>query len=167
MRRKLHNRVMELQGNIRVLCRARPPTAESVSVAVEFPEEAVIRIRRPEYEGSACDFEFDSVFGASVNQAEVFEVRPTSRLQKMSSPRRCGTWSHRLWTATVCVSLPMGKRGVGRRHAKRLGTTENWPLLRFKVCRHTMEGPLNNRGVNFRAVEAVLEKSKSTDDGLT
>ena len=28
-RRKLHNRVMELQGNIRVLCRARPPRPDS------------------------------------------------------------------------------------------------------------------------------------------
>lgn len=30
-----------------------------------------------------------------------------------------------------------------------------------------MEGPPDNRGVNSRAIEAVLEKSKSTDDGLT
>ena len=86
-RRKLHNRLMELQGNIRVLCRARPPTAESVSVAVDFPEEAVIRIRRPEYEGSTCDFEFDSVFGAGVNQAEVFEVRPTRHLHVLGKVR--------------------------------------------------------------------------------
>ena len=48
-RRKLHNRVMELQGNIRVMCRARPPRAGAPSAL--FPREGCVKIRQPEY----CD----------------------------------------------------------------------------------------------------------------
>ena len=70
-RRKLHNRVMELQGNIRVLCRARPPR-RGVS-STRFPGEGCVKIRQPEYCDDA-DFEFDSVFGPQSTQTDVFDA---------------------------------------------------------------------------------------------
>jgi len=70
-RRKLHNRVMELQGNIRVLCRARPPR-RGVS-STRFPGEGCVKIRQPEYCDDA-DFEFDSVFGPQSSQTDVFDA---------------------------------------------------------------------------------------------
>ena len=66
---------------------------------------------------------------------------------------------------SVCI-FAYGQTGSGKTSCK-VSVTGNRHLLRFRTCRHTMEGPLNNRGVNFRAIEAVLEKSKLADDGLT
>jgi len=70
-RRKLHNRVMELQGNIRVMCRARPPRNGAPSAL--FPREGCVKIRQPEYCDDA-DFEFDAVFSPQSSQIEVFDA---------------------------------------------------------------------------------------------
>ena len=73
-RRALHNRIMELQGNIRVLCRCRPPRdTRDAESAAKFPEDGIIHIARPKYEGDDCEFEFDGVFSPDVPQAAIFE----------------------------------------------------------------------------------------------
>ena len=89
-RRALHNRIMELQGNIRVLCRCRPlRDAEYAENAARFPEDGIIRIMRPKYEGHDCDFEFDGVFSPDVSQATVFEsVRDLALMPSHQFTRR-------------------------------------------------------------------------------
>ena len=54
-RRKLHNRVMELQGNIRVMCRARPPRRGAPRAL--FARVGCVQIRQPE-DCDVSDFEF-------------------------------------------------------------------------------------------------------------
>lgn len=86
LRRKLHNQVQELKGNIRVFCRVRPtlgdeedqradiafPDAETDSkeVAVQGPEQksAMGTVSRP-----VTGFSFDRVFAPSSQNAEIFD----------------------------------------------------------------------------------------------
>ncbi|KAF7169739.1 hypothetical protein CNMCM5623_002391 [Aspergillus felis] len=86
LRRKLHNQVQELKGNIRVFCRVRPSLeAELAETAqIEYPDQSEeckeICLLGPE-ERSALgtvtrknnNFSFDRVFGPSTQNAEVFE----------------------------------------------------------------------------------------------
>ena len=138
LRRKAHNRVLELQGNIRVMCRVRPVLpVESKSgeadVAPSFPEAdalAVATSRRDGSRGSKEVFEFDRVFQWDASQTQVFdEVRPlvTSVLDGYN----------------VCI-FAYGQTGSGKTH--------------------TMEGEPDDLGVNFRALEelfAVREARKA------
>ncbi|EED19818.1 kinesin family protein (KlpA), putative [Talaromyces stipitatus ATCC 10500] len=87
LRRKLHNQVQELKGNIRVFCRVRPPLAsepESDIAQIAFPDDAEdckeIAIMGPEERSSLGTvsrknnaFSFDRVFGPSNQNADVFE----------------------------------------------------------------------------------------------
>ncbi|KAL3461581.1 P-loop containing nucleoside triphosphate hydrolase protein [Aspergillus heterothallicus] len=87
LRRKLHNQVQELKGNIRVFCRVRPPLgAEEISNATHFsyPDESEdckeINILGPEEKSSLGavtrknhNFSFDHVFGPSAQNSDVFD----------------------------------------------------------------------------------------------
>ncbi|PYH49131.1 putative kinesin family protein (KlpA) [Aspergillus saccharolyticus JOP 1030-1] len=87
LRRKLHNQVQELKGNIRVFCRVRPslPSDPVTQVAqIQFPDEAEdckeIAVLGPEEKSSLgaisrknSNFSFDRVFGPSTQNAEVFD----------------------------------------------------------------------------------------------
>ncbi|KAJ0416537.1 P-loop containing nucleoside triphosphate hydrolase protein [Aspergillus carlsbadensis] len=87
LRRKLHNQVQELKGNIRVFCRVRPPLgAEEVSNATQYsyPDESEdckeINILGPEEKSSLGavtrknhNFSFDHVFGPSAQNSDVFD----------------------------------------------------------------------------------------------
>ena len=67
-RRRLHNDLMELRGNIRVFCRLRPSTGAH-AVAEPLPNCGV----RLLCDGKPNDFHFDRVFPPSAGQAAVFE----------------------------------------------------------------------------------------------
>ncbi|KAI3488555.1 hypothetical protein L1887_47429 [Cichorium endivia] len=88
LRRKLHNEVQELRGNIRVFCRVRPPSNNDANNGTE----ALATIRFPnEREANQIEllaaaesatgtvtmrnhlFSFDRVFQPSASQADVFE----------------------------------------------------------------------------------------------
>ncbi|PYH96098.1 kinesin motor domain protein [Aspergillus ellipticus CBS 707.79] len=87
LRRKLHNQVQELKGNIRVFCRVRPalPSDPATGVAqIQFPDETEdskeIALQGPEEKSSLgvvsrknSNFAFDRVFGPSTQNAEVFD----------------------------------------------------------------------------------------------
>ncbi|KAL2411120.1 Kinesin-like protein klpA [Exophiala dermatitidis] len=87
LRRKLHNQVQELKGNIRVFCRVRPTIdadqAEETA-KITFPETDEelkdIEVKGPEETNSLGKvttkthaFSFDRVFNPSNNNAEIFE----------------------------------------------------------------------------------------------
>ena len=100
MRRKLHERVMELEGNIRVFCRSRPVLpvdgeGENAQVVVscstvdgevaDRPEDVAgplkqLRLKFDEVMTTRridADFEFDGVFPQGVEQTDVYEkIRP-------------------------------------------------------------------------------------------
>ncbi|KAJ1458731.1 P-loop containing nucleoside triphosphate hydrolase protein [Pelagophyceae sp. CCMP2097] len=125
-RRALHNKLMELQGNIRVIARCRPPapfeTAGGDADVVLFPDaQGELTVRNEA--GSPHAFEFDSVFAPGSTQGEVFDaVKPmiTSALDGYPS----------------CI-FAYGQTGSGKTH--------------------TMEGPLEDRGVYFRALAELFE----------
>jgi kinesin family protein C1 len=87
LRRKLHNQVQELKGNIRVFCRVRPllPAEPARDAArIQFPDEDCdareISVQGPEERSSlgtittkTHGFEFDHVFGQSSQNSDVFE----------------------------------------------------------------------------------------------
>lgn len=74
-RRMLHNRLVELQGNIRVFCKVRPilqieEESGSNAIVVEFPAENELLLYREE--GTESRFEFDRVFTPTTSQEDVF-----------------------------------------------------------------------------------------------
>lgn len=86
LRRKLHNQVQELKGNIRVFCRVRPPSETEANQAAEiaYPDAGKdskeVVIQGPEQKSamgnvsrSTNPFTFDRVFGPGSQNAEVFE----------------------------------------------------------------------------------------------
>lgn len=86
LRRKLHNQVQELKGNIRVFCRVRPALASSDTepAKIEFPDANTdskeVVVRGPEQRSalgnvttSISPFSFDRVFGPQSQNAEIFE----------------------------------------------------------------------------------------------
>jgi hypothetical protein len=79
-RKQIHNRLIELQGNIRVLCRVRPiveveeQSGEGGSV-VDFPDEDTLTVTNTKNNDAVTQrFEFDRVFSPGSTQAEVFEA---------------------------------------------------------------------------------------------
>ena len=127
-RKAVHNKLLELQGNIRVLCRVRPILAVETASGeardvTEIPSPEDLIITRDDRNGkSKVAFEFDRVFAPAATQAEIFEaVAPvvTSVLDGYSA----------------CI-FAYGQTGSGKTH--------------------TMEGPPEDRGVNFRALEEVF-----------
>ncbi|KAG5651079.1 hypothetical protein H0H81_009967 [Sphagnurus paluster] len=84
VRRKLHNMVQELKGNIRVFCRVRPvlPSDSDEEANMAFPDkrehkEIVLSSSSESAMGQerkeVYNFGFDKVFEPSASQAEVFE----------------------------------------------------------------------------------------------
>ncbi|TRY69930.1 hypothetical protein TCAL_12627 [Tigriopus californicus] len=90
-RRRLHNTIQELKGNIRVFCRVRPLLKGEVEKVgpnirhIEFVSENSLELKRIadspnesiasgiKGKNSKYDFEFDRVFGPNAKQAQVFE----------------------------------------------------------------------------------------------
>uniref|UniRef100_A0A7S2WE81 Kinesin-like protein n=1 Tax=Mucochytrium quahogii TaxID=96639 RepID=A0A7S2WE81_9STRA len=82
-RRILHNKVVDLQGNIRVYCRVRPvldheKKSGKADVVIDFPNEGEIKLQQSlSCRDQEDNFEFDQVFDSRSTQAQVFEeVQP-------------------------------------------------------------------------------------------
>ncbi|KAF1344493.1 kinesin motor domain-containing protein [Delphinella strobiligena] len=86
LRRKLHNQVQELKGNIRVFCRVRPAFGdeETQRADIAFPDSGTdskeVAIQGPEVKSAmgtvtkpVSGFSFDRVFGPSSQNAEIFD----------------------------------------------------------------------------------------------
>ncbi|KAF8695544.1 hypothetical protein HU200_037390 [Digitaria exilis] len=73
LRKKLHNTILELKGNIRVFCRVRP-LLPNESGAVSYPKsgENIGRGIELMHNGQAYSFTFDKVFDHSASQEHVF-----------------------------------------------------------------------------------------------
>lgn len=77
MRKRIHNKLLEIQGNIRVICRIRPindierRSGEDVDVT-EIINEDEFYVQRDSQ--MKTKFEYDRVFGQQSTQSEVFEA---------------------------------------------------------------------------------------------
>ncbi|KAG5135878.1 hypothetical protein JHK82_020609 [Glycine max] len=77
LRKKLHNTILELKGNIRVFCRVRPLLPEDstgTDMAVSFPTSTEVLDRGIDLvqSGQKYNFTFDKVFNHEASQQEVF-----------------------------------------------------------------------------------------------
>lgn len=83
LRRRLHNQVQELRGNVRVYARVRPPRDEGASIELRYPDalqlatQLEVRAHTESAMGAASvkthHFAFDHVFPPSATQSDVFE----------------------------------------------------------------------------------------------
>eukprot|EP00898_Chlorokybus_atmophyticus_P008831 jgi/Chlat1/894/Chrsp107S08614 len=73
-RKRLHNLLQELRGNIRVYCRVRPTLNNSNNnmLGVTFPGADMVNVGGSDGRSDKC-FEFDRVFGPTSSQEDVFE----------------------------------------------------------------------------------------------
>ncbi|KAF2465728.1 carboxy-terminal kinesin 2 [Lindgomyces ingoldianus] len=86
LRRKLHNQVQELKGNIRVMCRVRPTNTDTETdpAKISFPDSDAdskeVYVQGPEKQSAlgnvttaTYSYSFDRVFGPQSQNGEVFE----------------------------------------------------------------------------------------------
>lgn len=73
-RKRLHNLVQELKGNIRVFMRCRPPAQREIqqgeTACVTFPEPQHVKVVNDK--NKEKDWEFDEVFGFNSTQEEIY-----------------------------------------------------------------------------------------------
>ncbi|OQS01301.1 kinesin-like protein [Achlya hypogyna] len=140
IRRQLHNKMMELGGNIRVFCRVRPiqPVelqSGAAAEAVAFRSNDSQALELVVAEGQKHTFEFDHVFQPSSSQTQVFEQTKALVVSAMDGFKYVGCGNRGQRARSVCI-FAYGQTGSGKTH--------------------TMEGPAGDRGVNFRAMEELF-----------
>jgi len=133
-RKRLHNVVQELKGNIRVFMRCRPPTRKELeqfgqdAMCVSFPNPGEVKVYNEKNREKV--WEFDEVFDINTKQQDVYEdvsALVTSVLDGFN----------------VCI-FAYGQTGSGK----------TW----------TMSGPADNRGVNTRALEELFQKASERSE---
>ncbi|EGB03936.1 hypothetical protein AURANDRAFT_1243, partial [Aureococcus anophagefferens] len=139
-RKRLHNLVQELRGNIRVFCRVRPVSkrerehaGEDMASCVSFPNDGEINVASGRKEKT---FEYDQVFNVDSKQADVYE-------------EISGLVTSVLDGYNVCI-FAYGQTGSGKTY--------------------TMTGPPEDRGCNLRALQDLFAKAADrrgdTDDKI-
>ncbi|XP_064399470.1 kinesin-like protein KIFC3 [Halichondria panicea] len=135
LRKKLHNQLVELRGNIRVFCRVRPVIAEDgtgsqaeLVVIPDSDDNGVVRVRS---RGTWKTFDLDRVFSIGSRQEEVF-----SEVKALVTSCMDGY--------NVCI-FAYGQTGSGKTF--------------------TMQGPSSNPGLNQRALQELfhLVEERHTD----
>lgn len=125
-RKRLHNLVQELRGNIRVFCRVRPLSkknlADGAKAAVCFPSDVDISL---DVAGKMAAFQFDRVFDPSSTQEQVFEETQPLVVSVLDG-------------YNVCI-FAYGQTGSGKTHTMQgygaeAGVTARPLLLLFLVC---------------------------------
>jgi len=138
-RRRLHNTIQELKGNIRVFCRVRPvldasQQPEHIQLQPHDPKALTLAKTEESHTGKTADtqksysFNFDRVFGPNASQGEVFEE--ISMLVQSA-----------LDGYSVCC-FAYGQTGSGKTFTMEGGDTDN------------------NMGVIPRAVQQIFKASK-------
>mmetsp|Transcript_26709 Transcript_26709/g.83667 ORF Transcript_26709/g.83667 Transcript_26709/m.83667 type:complete len:710 (+) Transcript_26709:541-2670(+) len=134
-RKRLHNLVQELRGNIRVYCRVRPPNrmeleqGNGAEICATFPGEGEVALQNER--GKAKKWEFDQVFDFNSTQPQVYK-------------EVSGLVTSVLDGYNVCI-FAYGQTGSGKTY--------------------TMEGPPEDRGVNMRALQEIFNvQAERTSD---
>jgi kinesin family protein C2/C3 len=75
-RKRLHNVIQELKGNIRVFLRCRPPSSRELensggdAICVSFPDQGEVKVFNEK--GREKTWEFDEVFSLETTQEQVY-----------------------------------------------------------------------------------------------
>eukprot|EP00903_Cladosiphon_okamuranus_P018576 g17099.t1 len=142
-RKAIHNKLMELQGNIRVLARVRPMLEVELKSGKDadvtsFPADEDIVIKKPKEgargreEITETHFEFDRVFKPDSSQEGVFEAVSPLIISVLDG-------------YNVCI-FAYGQTGSGKTF--------------------TMEGPSSNPGVNTRALTNMFSAAGERSDDV-
>eukprot|EP01060_Flectonema_neradi_P012424 TRINITY_DN19241_c0_g1_i4.p1 TRINITY_DN19241_c0_g1~~TRINITY_DN19241_c0_g1_i4.p1 ORF type:complete len:1187 (+),score=305.46 TRINITY_DN19241_c0_g1_i4:44-3604(+) len=81
LRRKYYNQLVELRGNMRVVCRIRPPTAETQIPFVS--DDEVIELQSKSSSGKSRSFRFDDIISAEADQLAVFKSSAEDLIQSL------------------------------------------------------------------------------------
>lgn len=133
-RKKLHNVIQELKGNIRVYMRCRPPSQREIdeigedAVCVSYPSAGAVRVMNEKNREKT--WEFDEVFDFNSKQQDVYTDVSALVTSVMDG-------------YNVCI-FAYGQTGSGKTH--------------------TMAGPASDRGVNTRALEELFSKSRARQE---
>ncbi|CAJ1049900.1 kinesin-like protein KIFC3 isoform X2 [Xyrichtys novacula] len=141
LRKKCHNELVRLKGNIRVFCRVRPVSLEEqdstdakTMLSFDSEDDAILYLSN---KGKIMTFELDKVFPPQATQEEVFQ-----EVQSLVTSCIDGF--------NVCI-FAYGQTGSGKTY--------------------TMEGVLENPGINQRALRLlfseVTEKAPDWDYKIT
>ncbi|OMH81773.1 Kinesin-like protein 2 [Zancudomyces culisetae] len=136
LRRRLHNTVQELKGNIRVFCRARPaPSQEKADICIQFSDNngekngVEVCTKRKSAMGKdlaeTTQFKFDQVFDTNSTQEEVYQ-----EIEQLVQSALDGY--------SVCI-FAYGQTGSGKTY--------------------TMEGNAENSGVIPRALQQIYNET--------
>ncbi len=129
-RKRLHNELQELKGNIRVYLRCRPASKREIeefgpdSVCVSFPNPGEIKVFNDKNREKT--WEFDEVFGMDSTQEQVYRDVADLVISVLDG-------------FNVCI-FAYGQTGSGKTH--------------------TMSGPPSDRGVNLRSLNDLFLKSQ-------
>ena len=129
-RKKLHNMVQELKGNIRVYMRCRPPTKKELeqfgdeAICVSFPPGEENEVKLINEKGREKVWEFDKLFNLESSQSEIY-----SEVSALVTSVLDGY--------NVCI-FAYGQTGSGKTY--------------------TMAGPSDDKGVNTRSLDELFEK---------
>nr|XP_034980504.1 kinesin-like protein KIFC2 [Zootoca vivipara] len=134
LRKKYHDQLLELKGNIRVLCRLKPLSQDEqqggeggTTVAADPADDGCVTAS---YKGKARTFKLDKVFLPQATQEEVFlEIEPLVMA--------C------LNGYNVCI-FAYGQTGSGKTY--------------------TMEGVSDNPGINQRALQGLYQEMEAKRD---
>ncbi|KAK7114423.1 kinesin-like protein KIFC3 [Littorina saxatilis] len=134
LRKKYHNELVELKGNIRVFCRVRPPIKEDgtgsqadMVVTYDPDDDGLVYISN---KGRIQTFDFDRVFSPISTQCQVFDevsALVTSCIDGFN----------------VCI-FAYGQTGSGKTY--------------------TMEGPSGDQGINQRALAELFQETADRGD---
>ena len=136
-RKKLHNMIQELKGNIRVYMRCRPPSKKEIAemggdetalCCVSFPNINEVKVFNEKNREKV--WEFDETFDFNSTQSRVYKDVSGLVTSVMDG-------------YNVCI-FAYGQTGSGKTH--------------------TMAGPPSDRGVNTRAMEELFQKASDRGD---
>jgi Cdc6-like AAA superfamily ATPase len=120
-RRRLHNLVQELKGNIRVFCRVRPMSQKDTNAgqrpAVTFPGEGDVTI---DVSGKVQAFQYDMVFDPASTQEAVFEETQPLVISVLDG-------------FNVCI-FAYGQTGSGKTHTMQASTPPPSSLRRAETA---------------------------------
>ncbi|XP_012941240.1 kinesin-like protein KIFC3, partial [Aplysia californica] len=129
LRKKYHNELVQLRGNIRVFCRVRPRIREDgdeegdLVVTPDIDDDSLLKVNNTK--GRDQQYDLDKVFGLSSTQAQIFE--------EVSSLVRSAIDGY-----NVCI-FAYGQTGSGKTY--------------------TMEGVSDDPGINQRALQLLFEET--------
>ncbi|XP_006814107.1 kinesin-like protein KIFC3 [Saccoglossus kowalevskii] len=133
LRKKYHNELVELKGNIRVFCRVRPPIKEDgvglmarVVVTYDTDDDGILYVHN---KGRTSSYEVDKVFTPASVQQEVFDEMKHLVISCIDG-------------FNVCI-FAYGQTGSGKTY--------------------TMEGPKNDRGINQLSLQCLFAERKEKD----